>query len=351
MELTQTESATIERARAGGNAGLAAPLDDATCAYLAAVIAHDLGLAKKLPELPARLADFFSASEPEVFRLKVPFWPLMTRLVDLDRNVVTYFACLAKLYKARLKYSMILKHQPVPTLEQVGPRGLLQHGLMSPRALAAFLLWRKWVYDIDNRAAQETGYLFEPIIAHAVGGVPMSSTASPVRRHDDPSKGRQVDCIRRKRAYEIKLRVTIAASGQGRWREELDFPIDCRKSGYKPVLIVFDRTPNPKLSELVRAFQAQRGEVYVGDDAWKHLEGEAGKTMARFLERYVREPLDGLIEEAPTTALPSLGLEMDAKFLRIRVGKEEFVVRRGTPGAQEDPAGLPEGVEDEIAGP
>ena len=44
------------------------------------------------------------------------------------------------------------------------PRGLLQYGGMSPKTLAGFLLWRKWIFDIDNRAGQETGYLFEPII-------------------------------------------------------------------------------------------------------------------------------------------------------------------------------------------
>lgn len=351
MALTQTESAVIERARAAGNAGLAAALDDETCSYLAAVIARDLGLEKEIPEAALETVDLFSPAEPESFRLPIPFWPLMARLVELDRNAVTYFACLAKLYKARLKYTLILRSQPIPTLEQVGPRGLLQHGLMSPRALAGFLLWRKWIYDVDNRAAQETGYLFEPIIAHAVGGVPVSASASPVRRHDDSGKGRQVDCIRRKRAYEIKLRVTIAASGQGRWKEELAFPVDCRTSGYTPVLIVFDPTPNPKLSELVRAFQAQKGAVYVGDDAWAHLEKEAGQTMARFIERYVREPLDSLLREAPTDLLPSLGFEMESSSIRIRVGEEAFVIRRGEEIQTSDATALPEDVDDEIAGP
>jgi hypothetical protein len=30
----------------------------------------------------------------------------------------------------------------------------------------------EWLYDIDNRSAQETGYLFEPILAAAIGGIP-----------------------------------------------------------------------------------------------------------------------------------------------------------------------------------
>ena len=97
---------------------------------------------------------------------------------------------LAALHKARLKYARILKTQAVPTIDQVGPRGLLQYGGMNPKVLAGFLLWRKWVFDIDNRAGQETGSLFEPIIAEAVGGVPASAARSPVKRRNDRNKGR-----------------------------------------------------------------------------------------------------------------------------------------------------------------
>ena len=82
-----------------------------------------------------------------------------------------------------------------------------------------------------------------------------------MKRTRDAAKGRQVDCIRGNRAYEFKIRVTIAASGQGRWSEELEFPIDCRGSGYLPVLVVLDPTTNPKLTELTRAFKENDGEV------------------------------------------------------------------------------------------
>jgi hypothetical protein len=352
VELTQTEKATIERARSAGTGGLVGTFDDETCAYLTAVIAKDLGLLRELPDSAAGVIDFFAPADRGAFRLAEAFFPLLERLVSRDRNVVTYFACLAKLHKARLKYSSILRTQPIPTLDQVGPRGLLQHGLVSPRGLAAFLLWRKWIYDLDNRAAQETGNLFEPIMAHALGGVAMSAAKSPVRRHDEPSKGRQVDCIRRRLAYEIKLRVTIAASGQGRWAEEMGFPLDCRASGYTPVLLVFDPTPNPKLSELVRAFEAQKGLAHVGAAAWAHLEKEAGKTMATFLDKYVRAPLDGLLREAPPAELlPSLALDMGSSWIRVRIGEESFSIPR-SPGVDgSGPKDLPDDVEDEIPGP
>ena len=186
------------------------------------------------------------------------------------------------------------------------------------------------MFDIDNRAGQETGYLFEPIIANAIGGVSVSARHSPIRRRNRPSQGRQVDCIKDRLAYEIKLRVTIAASGQGRWQEELDFPQDAVSSGFRPVLIVLDPTPNPKLTELANTFADAGGVVYKGDEAWAHLEEEAGNTMARFLETYVRMPLDDLLNSAPDD-LPDLSLTMQADTVVFRIGSVEHSVSREPP--------------------
>jgi len=193
--------------------------------------------------------------------------------------------------------------------------------------LAGFLLWRKWVFDIDNRAGQETGYLFEPIIAAAVGGVSASAKKSPIRRRADPTRGRQVDCLREDRAYEIKIRVTTAASGQGRWAEELEFPGDCLQSGYIPVLVVLDPTPSPKLDELRESFLSNGGEVFIGQGAWLHLQELAGATMARFLEKYVHEPLQSMLAEEPAR-LPDLLLGLGSDRLTVRLGDEEFSIRR-----------------------
>ena len=324
-------------------------MSDEACAYLVGVIVRDLGLQARFPELPETLPEFFG-SDP-LSRLEipdVPFPAMFERLVGVDANSDIYFACLAALHKARLKYERILETQPVPTIDQVGPRGLLQFGGMDARALAGFLLWRKWVFDIDNRAGQETGYLFEPIIAAAVGGVPVSARKSPVRRQNAPSKGRQVDCLREKWAYEIKLRVTIAASGQGRWREELEFPEDCRNSGYVPVLVVLDPTPNAKLDELSAAFRRAGGEAHVGGDAWAHLEALAGPTMARFLEKYVHDPLAELLHEEPVE-LPDLLLSMDPSRLTVGVGDERFSIARSRQvGVGEEPQLLPDDVDDQL---
>lgn len=356
MALTQAQRAIIAKARSlgGGQQGVA--LDDETCAYLIAVIADDLGLLDRFPEFPDKPAAFFGTSPLNSLRLKAPdFMGLFQRLIELDPNVDTYFSCLATLHKSRLKYERILQTQPIPTINQVGTRGLLQYGSLSPKALTGFLFWRKWMFDIENRAGQEAGYLFEAIIANAIGGTPAGRGKSPVYREGNSAKGgRQVDCIRDDKAYEFKLRVTIAASGQGRWQEELDFPRDCLASGFTPVLIVLDPTRNPKLDELELAFLSNKGEVHI-EDAWAYLDSLAGPTMTRFLERYVHEPIRTLLEEAPKSEtpeemeLPELVLGMGKTTFTMSVAGETLTVNRSpkaTADGQRD--ALPEDADDQI---
>lgn len=329
MGLSATDRVAINKSRTTGASELAVPISDGGCLFLASVVATDLGFIEHFPELNIDPPPFFSEGaihfSPEI---DCDFMDIMERLADLDRDSVTFFACLAALHGRRMKYHNILKCQPLPTIEQVGPRGLIQFGTMPSPALAALLFWRKWLYDIDNRAAQETGYIFEPVIANAVGGVPYGSKKSPIKRQSDKAKGRQVDCIREKFAYEIKMRVTIAASGQGRWREELDFPADARTSGYVPVLIVFDGTPNDKLAELQATFLANGGLVHIGKDAWSHLALMAGRTMSVFLEKYVRVPIQSLLEDSPQSGgLPPISFEMTPDKFTINVEDKVEVAR------------------------
>ena len=335
MSLTRAQQTIWERARALGAGGQAVGLDDAKCRYLIARIAGDLGLLREFPELPDEVAEFYHEKDLRNLSLVGPApLPLFSRLLALSPDADTYFACLASLHKARLKYQIILESQPIPTLEQVGPRGLLQYGTISPRSLGALLFWRKWFFDIDNRAGQETGYLFEPVIAHAVGGTPIPAKRSPVKRTRDGSKGRQIDCLIDQRAYEIKIRVTIAASGQGRWGEELEFPVDCIESGYTPVLVVLDGTDNPKLNEPKRVFEENGGEVFVGDAAWEHLDNLAGDTMSVFIENYVRTPLNHLFYELPDQ-LPPLTLSQTPGKILITIGDEVLSINRQGDGEEE----------------
>lgn len=351
MPLTKTQQSIWQKARVCGSGGQSVGLTDAMCAYLVGRIALDLGLGGDFPEISTNLSKYFEAENSGSLVISgVDAQALFERLVLKNSDADMYFACLASLHKARLKYEAILETQPMPTLEQVGPRGLLQYGKLAPAALSGLLVWRKWFFDIDNRAGQETGYLFEPVIAHAVGGVPVSAKSSPVRRHKNRSKGRQIDCLLGKSAYELKIRVTIAASGQGRWREELDFPIDCRESGYKPVLVVLDSTPNPKLAELEKAFIAQDGEVFKGVAAWEHLDCLAGETMSRFLESYVRGPIDRLIREMPQR-LPKLIASMSGSNIDITIGHETMRIARREAEVEDDVHDEPpEDVGDDIPG-
>ncbi len=261
--------------------------------------------------------------------------------VDIP-DFVTYLRCLAELHKRRKKYSMILSAQPMPTMVQISPRSLMEYGHVDPEALASWLTWRKFFYDLDNRSAQETGYLFEPILAAAIGGEPKGSKSKVVKRTEDPSKGRQVDCWKAlpgqlPLAYEFKLRVTIAASGQGRIGEEHQFAVDCKSSGAIPVLVVLDPTPNPTMAALKAVYEANGGHAYIGEEAWAHLQSVAGEVMARFIEKYVRAPVTEISAFEQTVnndssrkriQLLDFGARAVAGEIRIQLGTHSRVIPR-----------------------
>jgi hypothetical protein len=244
-----------------------------------------------------------------------------------------YFANLAALHKRRWKYQRILSTQLRPTMNQIGPRSLLEFGGMNDELLAAWLVWRKWIFDVDNRAAQETGYLFEPVLASCLGGEAVGSRNSPVKRLNEQGQptdeGRQIDCYdgENQLAYEFKLRVTIAASGQGRFAEELSFPVECRAAGLTPVLVVLDPTPSSRLTELIAKFTERGGRHYVGPDAWAHMDSKAGSTMAVFLERYIRPPLTEMARHEDT-APESIQLSWSPKEILIRGSNESIRIPR-----------------------
>lgn len=300
-------------------------------AYLVARVAADIGRVDEFADLgltsDRRIPDYFEEGAEGFDDTGLQAFDLFERLVAIEAPAETYFDCLSRMELRRRKYQMILETQPVPTMDQVGPRALLQYGRVPAEVLASFLVWRKWIYDIDNRSAQETGYLFEPIVREALGGVAVSAKESPVRR-GGTGAGRQIDCLRvdkegKRLAYELKMRVTVAASGQGRFQEELSFAQDAESSGVTPVLVVFDPTAANKLTELKEKFASHGGHSYVGDEAWEHLEGEAVAPLDLFLERYVRQPLDAVFRA---------GLDIDGAgalsdlSLKLSGGRFEFTV-------------------------
>jgi hypothetical protein len=305
-------------------------------AALATLANHAAGL-PDLYEAPSASGFALETAEPP----RLLFEQLVTCGVD---DLDSYFFCLLDLHKRRLTCEGILSAQAFPRLEQVGPRAMLQYGQADPAALAVLLTWRKWIYDIDNRAAQLTGYMVEPALVSALGGARFSASASPIRRGDGSGKGRQVDCVveapEGRWAYEFKIRVTIAASGQGRWGEELSFPREAQAAGYTPVLVVFDGTPNEKLAQLCTAFGDAGGASYTGEAAWEHIEQRSGAVMGFFVDRYLREPLADLISHEPgRDNLPSIEFSMRERQVVIAIdGWEPMTIDRdpGTALIDED---------------
>jgi hypothetical protein len=351
LTLDPTRRAAFSNARRLGAGAARITLDDNGCRKIIGTIARDLAVTDDRVAQPADLPAFYSPEFADWQSAGATGLEAFEALVETVTDGDLFFRCLAAIHLRRMKYQRILATQPLPTLEQVGPRALLQYGMAPPGNLAALLFWRKWLYDLDNRAAQETGYLFEPIIAAAIRGTPHSDKTSPVQRRSGKGR-RQVDCLRGKDAYELKLRVTIAPSGQGRWGAELEYPEDCKASGFRPVLVVFDSTENPKLTQLQKAYETAGGAHFVGERAWAHLEKLAGATMSIFLEKYVRQPLESLLDQAPPAgALPPLSLHQEGGFIDVRLGDVSMRIDRQAEDpdlADEDV--LPDDIDDALPG-
>lgn len=253
--------------------------------------------------------------------------------INKEEDFILFIENLAALHRRRVKYRRILSSQPMPTMDQIGPRVLLEFGACDSNLLANWMTWRKWIYDIDNRAAQETGYVFEPIIASCLGGESVGARNSPVKRigesGNQTANGRQIDCYvpSTNTAYEIKLRVTIAASGQGRFGEELSFPTECRAAGIRPVLLVLDPTPSNRLDELSRKFIDCDGEFYQGEEAWDHMENKSGDVVSVFIEKYIR-PAISEIEDIQLETLEQVTLSWEEQQIIISGVGSTYQIRR-----------------------
>ncbi|TDX99659.1 hypothetical protein [Thiohalophilus thiocyanatoxydans] len=253
---------------------------------------------------------------------------------EKDNDFGLFIENLSALHRRRVKYRRILAEQPMPTMDQIGPRSLLEYGCCESALLANWMVWRKWIYDVDNRSAQETGYLFEPLLASCLGGEPVGAKNSPVKRLDSngtpTKKGRQIDCLvpSNNRTYELKLRVTIAASGQGRFGEELSFAEESQAAGFIPVLLVLDPTPSSRLTELSEKYISCGGEFYHGEAAWQHMEEEAGDVISVFIEKYIRPAIQG-IEEVEISLPKSINLSWSDDEIKVSDNSASYVVKRG----------------------
>jgi|GEM_PF-1067970 len=253
--------------------------------------------------------------------------------IEIEIDFGMYFSNLCSLHKRRMKFQKILSTQPKPTIDQVGSRGLLEYGSYSDKFLFNWLVWRKWVFDLDNRSGQETGYLFEPVLARCLGGETIKAKDSLVKRIGEGGEpkagGRQIDCYIEEEnlAYEFKIRLTIAASGQGRWGEEKSFPKECVAAGIRPALIVLDPTTSNRLEELRKLFLDLGGLVFVGEDAWRLIEERAGPIMASFVKNYIKPALDAA-SEFDTTILDPISMTWSSDSVVIQIGETKHVIKR-----------------------
>ncbi|MGH2517474.1 MAG: hypothetical protein ACRDHP_17630, partial [Ktedonobacterales bacterium] len=151
----QSTRALITSARTLGGGALSFQLTDDELLRLCAVIAVDLGLDSLVADFanPSELANGYYGTALVWFKQPVGIVRFETRFIQLQdaiEDFATYFKALCEVHKRRLKYQAILSYQAVPPLETIVPRSLLEFGLHSAETLASWLVWRKWLYDIDN---------------------------------------------------------------------------------------------------------------------------------------------------------------------------------------------------------
>lgn len=255
------------------------------------------------------------------------------QITNINNIAFLYMKNLCDLYRRRVKYYSILKTQSFPNAEQIVPRSLLEYGNCENQLLADWLEWRKWIFDIDNRSAQETGYVFEPILASCLGGESVSANNSPVKRIDEngnpTSNGRQIDCYisESKEVYELKMRVTIAASGQGRFNEEMSFPYEAQKAGLTPVLVVFDNNDSNLLTKLKNRYSECDGRYYIGEDAWNILKERAGKEMGIFINKYIYPPINSMEKHLQSNP-HNVTLSKQSSKIVVSSSKSKYIIDR-----------------------
>ncbi|MCW3783890.1 hypothetical protein [Defluviimonas salinarum] len=209
------------------------------------------------------------------------------RIPDFDRA----FSALCEITKRRQKLRSIMSSQPMPVISDIAMRSPLEYLAMDDEAMASWMIWRKWLYDIDNRIGQETGYLVASVMALALGGRVCEARTSPIRRSGGDFARRRVDCIKDNRAYDLKARLTDAPSRRARMGDEMAFARDCSFSGFVPVLLVLEDPGPGRSEELVEAYANYGGSVLYGEEAWSHVHEHAGPMMSAFVDLFLRRPV------------------------------------------------------------
>ena len=108
---------------------------------------------------------------------------------------------------------------------------------------------------------------------------------------------------------------------------KLSFPSECAAAGLTPILIVLDPTPSSRLAELEQAFLAAGGKMYIGADAWHHMQEQAGSIMSTFLEKYLRPPLEEMAKQEGNQLL-DVQLSWSDNAIIIQAGEGKYQIPR-----------------------
>lgn len=317
--LSPAQAKLIAKARVLGNGKDGIRLNDVTMAAAVGFLERDLarpGVLASLPDWARPTGDFhaadplFASLKPDApFDLEAIFIEAADIIEDSDRAIQS----LCEIVKRKQKVVTSLAAQPLPQINGIAFRTLLDDGVLSPTASSSYARWRKFLYDIDNRIAQQTAYAYTAVIRNCLRGRTVAGRHSPIRRTDDNYARRLVDCLVGDRAYDFKGRLTEAPSRRARFDDELAFPRDCYVAGYRPFLLSFAQQPGERAEELVDAYARNGGEALIGDAAWAHLRAEAGPVMSRFLDHYVTAKVEAVCAHDDTV------LDMTIRMRRNRL--------------------------------
>ena len=139
MPLSTAQSSTYQAILNPGSSSQAVRLSADHVRALIYIAARDTGV-DGLPDPTSTVPGLFDDDFDLTFSFPgPPPRQLFELALSLNAELETYVGCLATIHKFRLKYRQVLSTQSFATMDQVGPRALLQYKQLDNRSLAALL--------------------------------------------------------------------------------------------------------------------------------------------------------------------------------------------------------------------
>src|SRR5215218_7121995 len=134
---------SLQKARRMTTGNLKIDIGWPTIAGLALRVALDRGYDILGRYESVAVPDFFSVIDQEEWSSTgVNPDDVVAWIEGIDRHNAVYLELLVRLFARRVKYRRILVTQAFATSDQVGPRTLLEHGLLDGAALSSLVVWR-----------------------------------------------------------------------------------------------------------------------------------------------------------------------------------------------------------------